>query len=52
MYTPRASTDMLRYLVDTYGTQLFTGFGLYDAFNPSRDWFANQFISIDQGRSW
>jgi hypothetical protein len=49
MYTPRASTDMLRYLVDTYGTQLFTGFGLYDAFNPSRDWFANQFISIDQG---
>lgn len=49
MYTPKESTEMLRYLVDTYGTQLFSGFGLFDAFNPTRDWFANDFISIDQG---
>ncbi|MGE3179997.1 MAG: glucoamylase family protein [Phycisphaerae bacterium] len=47
-YTPTESLQTLRYLYDTYGAQLNSPFGFYDALNPTEDWVADDFISIDQ----
>jgi hypothetical protein len=48
-YTPDESLATLRYYYDTYGAELDSLWGFYDAFNPTQDWFSDQFISIDQG---
>ena len=48
-FTPRASTEALRYMYDTYRTQLWGPYGFKDAFNPSAKWFASDHLGIDQG---
>ena len=48
-YTPEESLQTLRYLYDTYGAQLDSAYGFYDALSPTENWFADQYISIDQG---
>ena len=48
-YTPAASLETLRFLFDTYQGDISGTYGLYDAYNPTEDWFATDYISIDQG---
>ena len=48
-FTPRESLAALRYMYDTYRTQLWGPYGFKDAFNPSVDWFAPSYLGIDQG---
>ena len=48
-YTPEASLATLRYLYDTYGSNLTSYFGFRDAFNPTQGWFSSGHLAIDQG---
>jgi hypothetical protein len=48
-FAPAESTAALRHLYDTYGNNLWGNFGFKDAFNPTEDWYSNNYISIDQG---
>jgi len=51
IYTPDESIATLKHFYHTYGAAgLWGPFGFYDAFNPSYpDWYANSYITIDQG---
>jgi len=48
-FTPNESLAALRAIYSTYRTQLVTPYGLGDAFNPTKSWFDNQNIGIDEG---
>jgi len=48
-YTPDESMMALRFFYYTMGDKLWGEYGFYDAFNPSKDWWASSYISIDQG---
>src|SRR5690606_7202665 len=48
-FTPDASYDALRYLHDVYRERLWGPYGFRDAFNPTRDWFDDAYLGIDQG---
>ncbi|MEI6234806.1 MAG: glucoamylase family protein [Planctomycetota bacterium] len=48
-YTPAESLDCLKHLYRTYGKRLWGEFGFKDAFNLDRDWFADEWLAIDQG---
>jgi hypothetical protein len=48
-YTPQESMAALRHFYRQYGSQLWGQYGFYDAFNPSRNWFARSYLAIDQG---
>jgi hypothetical protein len=39
----------LHAMYDTYGAQLWSTYGFKDAFNPTQDWYATDYIGIDQG---
>ena len=38
----------LRHFLAVYGERAWGRFGFVDAFNPSRDWFADTYLAIDQ----
>jgi hypothetical protein len=48
-YTPAESMRALKFFYYTLGDKLWGDYGFYDAFNLSSLWFANSYISIDQG---
>lgn len=48
-YTPEESIGVIRHLLATYGDKVWGEMGFYDAFNPSRNWFADSYLAIDQG---
>ena len=49
VFTPRESLAALRYIYATYRTQIWGPYGFKDAFNPSKGWFATDYLGIDQG---
>jgi hypothetical protein len=48
-FTPHESLAALRHIYATYRTQIWGPYGFKDAFNPSRQWFATDYLGIDQG---
>jgi hypothetical protein len=36
-------------MYDTYGSQLWSTYGFKDAFNPTQNWYATDYLGIDQG---
>ncbi len=48
-YTPVESMAALKYFYYILGDKLWGPYGFYDAFNPTVGWWANSYISIDQG---
>ena len=48
-FTPDASRAALRYMYDHYRNRLWWRYGFRDAFNPAQNWYASDFIGIDQG---
>jgi hypothetical protein len=39
----------LRHFLAVYGDWIWGRYGFTDAFNPTRGWFADTFLAIDQG---
>ncbi len=48
-YTPQQSLDALKYFYREQGARLLGPMGFYDAFNLTRNWFADSYLAIDQG---
>jgi hypothetical protein len=48
-YTPREAMASLRHFLSAYGDRIWGRYGFTDAFNPTRDWYADTFLAIDQG---
>lgn len=48
-YSPKESLIALKHFYRTYGKKVYGEFGFYDAFNVSKNWFANSYLAIDQG---
>lgn len=48
-YTPTESMKALKFFYYTLGDKLWGDYGFYDAFSLSSLWFADSYISIDQG---
>ncbi len=48
-YTPNESIASLKHFYRNYYNQLWGEYGFKDAFNLTQNWFANSYISIDQG---
>ncbi len=48
-YTPTQSLAALKYFYRKEGAKMWTEQGFYDAFNPTKNWYANSFLAIDQG---
>lgn len=49
MFTPEESLEALHYFYYKLGDKLWGDYGFYDGFNLSANWFANQYIAINQG---
>jgi hypothetical protein len=48
-FTPRESLATLRHMYAAYRTKIWGPYGFKDAFNPSKQWFATDYLGIDQG---
>jgi hypothetical protein len=48
-YVPAESYSCLLEMYQKYGSQLWGPFGLYDAFNFSRNWVSKTYLCIDEG---
>ncbi len=48
-FTPKESREALKHMYATYRKRLWGPYGFKDAFNPSQNWFATDYIGIDQG---
>lgn len=48
-YTPEYSMQALRYFHDTLGKKIWSQYGFVDAFNLTKDWYADSHLAIDQG---
>jgi hypothetical protein len=48
-YTPQESMDAIRHFYYLLGDKLWGEYGFYDAFNVTEGWWADSYISIDQG---
>jgi hypothetical protein len=48
-YAPEAALAALRHFLGRYGDRVWARFGFTDAFNETRDWWAETFLAIDQG---
>jgi len=48
-YTPAESMKAIRHFYYRLGDKLWGPYGFYDAFNVSAGWWADSYISIDQG---
>jgi hypothetical protein len=49
VFTPQESLATLRYMYNTYRTQLWGPYGFKDALNPSQDWFSADYLGVNQG---
>jgi hypothetical protein len=48
-YAPQEAMQVLRHLLRKHGDKVWGKYGFVDAFNPSRGWYADTFLAIDQG---
>jgi hypothetical protein len=48
-YTPEKSMDAIRHFYYILGDKLWGEYGFHDAFNPTRGWWADSYLAIDQG---
>ena len=48
-YAPDACFAVLRHFLAAHGDKIWGRFGFTDAFNETRDWWADTFLAIDQG---
>lgn len=48
-YTPEKSMQAMRYFYEELGDKLWGPYGFYDAFSIHHDWFADNYLAIDQG---
>lgn len=48
-FAPEACLSTLRNLHEHWGDRLWTKYGYRDAFNPTKDWVADDVLGIDQG---
>ncbi|NMB71513.1 MAG: hypothetical protein GYA22_05120, partial [Bacteroidales bacterium] len=48
-YTPEQSMKAIRYFYYLLGDKLWGDYGFYDAFDVTEGWWANSYISIDEG---
>ena len=48
-YTPQYSMQALRHFYDNLGDKIWSEYGFVDAFNESKNWYANSHLAIDQG---
>ncbi len=49
VFTPEESLDALRFIYNRYGGKVYGRYGFKDAFNLSRNWWAGEYLGIDQG---
>jgi hypothetical protein len=49
VYAPREAMRALRHFLAEYGDRIWGRYGFADAFNPTRGWYADTFLAIDQG---
>ncbi len=49
VFTPEFSTQAARFFFDHYQKELYGSFGFKDAFNLDKQWWANEYLGIDQG---
>jgi len=47
-YAPGEAMAALRHFLTAYGDRIWGRYGFTDAFNPTRDWYADTFLAIDQ----
>ncbi len=48
-FTPRESLATLKHLYHAYGRDIWGDLGFRDAFNPTRGWYGQGYLAIDQG---
>jgi hypothetical protein len=48
-YTPEESIAALKHMYREHGKEMWGPMGFYDAYNLSRNWFADSYLAIDQG---
>jgi len=48
-YTPDKSMDALRYFFEEMNEKLWGPYGFFDAFSIHHDWYADNYLAIDQG---
>jgi hypothetical protein len=48
-YAPKEAMAALRHFLEKFGDKVWGRFGFVDAFNEEKGWFAETFLSIDQG---
>ena len=48
-YTPEQSMKALRHFYDDLGDKIWGQYGFVDAFNESRNWYADSYLAIDEG---
>jgi len=48
-FAPGICLPTLRHLYDQFRTNLWTGYGFRDAFNPTANWWGPDVLSIDRG---
>ncbi len=48
-YTPEYSMQALRHFYEDLGDKIWSEYGFVDAFNETRNWYANSHLAIDQG---
>jgi hypothetical protein len=49
VYAPNEAMKALRHFLAVYGDRIWGRYGFTDAFNPTRNWYADTFLAIDQG---
>ncbi|HNX69164.1 MAG TPA: glucoamylase family protein [Candidatus Omnitrophota bacterium] len=49
VFTPDLSTQAARFFYENYQKELYGNFGFKDAFNLDKNWWANEYLGIDQG---
>lgn len=48
-FTPELSIATIKNMKAKYGDKIWGKYGFYDSFNPTANWFDNDFVGIDQG---
>ncbi len=48
-YVPDQSMDALKGFFNKYGNKIWKKYGFTDAFSPQNNWYADNYIAIDQG---
>jgi hypothetical protein len=48
-YTPQFSMQALRHFYENLGSRIWSEYGFVDAFNETKNWYAQSHLAIDQG---